>query len=335
MEPLPIAPADRVATALLPLIGEGATAPEVAARASSEDLRIDAGTATRLIERLAELGLVRVAEIGESGDARYVLTTLGQRGAEVQLGSRPELVLQLGELERLRTELLATIAHELRTPLTAIRTCVGLLLDVSLFPTAEERQQLLATIERSADRMQRLLEDLLDLARFRAGRVTLSPRRFDALGLTHDVVSAMRPLADMAGQHFVVSGPHQPLYVVADRRRLEQALLNLASNAQKFSPAGETIEITLGADDGRVRWTVIDHGPGIAEADQARLFERFFVGASDRSGPQGGVGLGLPTALAIAQAHGGTIEVESELGRGSRFSLVVPASSGIGLEDDA
>ena len=78
---------------------------------------------------------------------------------------------------------------------------------------------------------------------------------------------------------------------------------------------------------GRVRWTIVDRGPGIGPDEQARLFERFFVGASDRDGRRGGAGIGLPTALAIAQAHGGTVEVESEVGRGSTFHLVVPAGA--------
>jgi signal transduction histidine kinase len=115
--------------------------------------------------------------------------------------------------------------------------------------------------------------------------------------------------------------------VVGDRRRLEQALLNLAANAQKFSPTGVDILIGVDADAEWVRWRVVDKGPGISAEEQERLFERFFVGSSDRSGAGGGTGIGLPTALAIAQAHGGGIEVESELGAGSRFELVVPSGS--------
>ena len=113
---------------------------------------------------------------------------------------------------------------------------------------------------------------------------------------------------------------------MGDRRRLEQALLNLVANAQKFSPVGAEIDLRLarGADD-TVRWTVIDRGPGIDPDERVRLFERFFVGTSDGNVAGGGAGIGLPTALAIAQGHGGSIEVESEIGRGSTFHLVIPA----------
>ena len=106
--------------------------------------------------------------------------------------------------------------------------------------------------------------------------------------------------------------------VYGDRARLDRALLNLVANAHHFAPDGGRITVRLKAtDDGMIRWSVTDDGPGISAADQAHLFERFFVGRHDPNAPQEGVGLGLPRALAIAQAHGGTIEVRSRPGHGS------------------
>jgi signal transduction histidine kinase len=100
------------------------------------------------------------------------------------------------------------------------------------------------------------------------------------------------------------------------------------ANAQRFSPDGGTVRVrVLARANEATAWTVSDDGPGISDSDQQRLFERFFVGRSDRSGAREGIGLGLPTALAIAQAHGGTIEVDSQVGRGSTFTLVVPNAS--------
>jgi signal transduction histidine kinase len=133
-----------------------------------------------------------------------------------------------------------------------------------------------------------------------------------------------------AAHHQLVSVqmPEGPVPVHGDRGRLEQALLNLAANAQKFSPRGGEVAISVASQGGLVRWTVVDHGPGISPDEQERLFERFFVGQRDRSGTTSGVGIGLPTALAIAQAHGGAIEVDSAVGRGSTFHLVVPAGDG-------
>ena len=315
---------DLLIAPLLSLLAEPMTAHEVADVVSGDGLELTATRAGDLLARLEALGLARVA--GYAGtEARYVATSLGQRAAAALVTADPQVRLGLEELERLRGDLLATVGHELRTPLTAIRTSAGLLLDPGLDPTASQRQQLLGTIGRSADRMQHLLTELLDFARLRAGAIEMARDAFDAGALARDVAISVEPMAAARKQLVRLELPDEPLPIVGDRRRLEQALLNLVSNAQKFSPSGRdvTIAARADADPPRVRWIVTDEGPGIAPEDQVRLFERFFVGSSDRSG--GGAGIGLPTALAIAQAHGGTIEVDSELGRGSTFHLVVPA----------
>jgi signal transduction histidine kinase len=151
-------------------------------------------------------------------------------------------------------------------------------------------------------------------------------RRFDACALARDAAAAMAPLLRARGQRLELVLPSAPTWVYGDRRRLEQALLNLLSNAQKFSPDGAAVRLAVVAQDGDVAWSVGDNGPGIADVDRARLFERFFTVATDASGDGAGAGLGLPIARAIALAHGGTIEVESAVGRGSTFTLSVPAA---------
>jgi signal transduction histidine kinase len=126
--------------------------------------------------------------------------------------------------------------------------------------------------------------------------------------------------------------PAEAPSVYADRRRLFQALGNIVSNAQKFSPDGAAIEVTVRQDDGNVIWEVRDHGPGISIDDQRHLFERFFRGRSDI---ESGSGLGQPIALATVQAHGGTIEVESDLGSGSTFRVTVPRGDGAAGSEQA
>ncbi|MEO5963947.1 MAG: HAMP domain-containing sensor histidine kinase [Candidatus Limnocylindrales bacterium] len=315
--------------AALVLLPPSATASELDRRFAAAGADLRPGTSAQVLAKLANLGLIRATR--QTGDGvRYVTTTLGMRS--IDAGLRGEAGLSLADLERLRTDLLSTIAHELRTPLTAVRTSVGLLLEPTAEPTEDQRRALLEAIERNAERMQRLVGDILELSRLRSGNVGLQLRRFSAIEMAGSVIAVIAPLAMQRGQHLerlpLRSSDHR---VYGDHRRLERALLNLVSNAQRFTPDGGSISVGVEERGSLTCWTVKDEGPGISEADQTRLFERFFVGRNDTSGPRDGVGLGLPTALAIAQAHGGTIEVHSEPGRGSMFSLVVPTA---GPEDE-
>ena len=221
----------------------------------------------------------------------------------------------------MRTDFLSIIAHELRTPITVMRTLTGLLLDPASDPTPEQRRTMLETMERNAERMQHVIGEMLDLARYRAGTIGLQLRPFDATELAESAVTTIRPLAERRDQTVVLRLPPGPApRVYGDRPRLDRALLNLVANAHHFAPDGGRITVAVKrTDDGMIRWSVTDDGPGISAADQAHLFEQFFVGRHDPNAPQEGVGLGLPRALAIAQAHGGSIEVRSRPGHGSHL----------------
>jgi signal transduction histidine kinase len=199
---------------------------------------------------------------------------------------------------------------------------VGLLRDPETQPSPEQHAALVDTIARNADRMQRLVIDTLDLSRFRAGRIALQLRRFDAVALASAVIAS---LDHESAERVDLQATEHPVWVFGDRRRLDQALLNLVSNAVRYSGDRARVTLTVRRTPPEVHWEVADEGPGIPTDEQGRLFERFFVGRSDRSGAAEGTGLGLPIALAIAQAHGGRIEVDSEPGRGSRFTIAVPA----------
>jgi PAS domain S-box-containing protein len=226
-----------------------------------------------------------------------------------------------------------TVAHELRTPLTAVRTCVGLLRDPAVQPEPAAHAQLLQTIEQSAERMQRLVADLLDLTRFRSGSIRLQLRRFDARVLARAAAGSLLALLEAHGQTLNLVLPRSPTWVYGDRRRLERVLLNLLSNAQKFSPDGAEVQLSVVASGDDITWSVTDQGSGIAAEDQARLFERFFTVATNPASDGTSTGLGLPIARAIALAHGGTIEVDSAVGRGSTFTLRVPAAGPAGVEE--
>jgi signal transduction histidine kinase len=311
-----------LAWAALALIDTPCSAGELADRFAAEGASIQPGRATELLEDLVGLGVVRISEAGEP--PRYLRTPLGDQIAAGAVTEGGGLRTHLAELERLRSDLFSTVAHELRTPLTAIRTAVGLLLDPDTRAAPEQRQQLLKTVERNAEQLQRLADTTLEMARFRAGQTRLQLRRFDARELGNEVQLALAPLLDGKDQHMVLALGEQPVWVFADHRRIERAIVNLVSNAHKFSKPGSEIRFAVRrvADD--VCWEVADDGHGIAEEERPLLFERFFVSASDRV--PGGIGLGLPIVLFTAQAHGGRVEVESEVGRGSVFRLIVPAA---------
>ena len=277
-----------------------------------------------LLGELARLGLVRIAR--NNGDDRFhVLTSLGEQMLGGSLGGDAGVVAHMAELERLRTDLLSTIAHELRTPLTAIRTCVGVLRDPETTPSDVELDTLLGTIERNADRMQRVVGDILEIARFRTGEVVLQLRRFDAVELARGAVASLAPLATQGQQQIDLDVSTSPIRVYGDHRRLEQALVNLVSNAVKYSPvgcrilasrSGSRLRGDLGGPRRRPR-----HPAGRATPPLRALLRR---SQRSRPGRRAAWASACRSALAIAQAHGGRIDVVSVPGEGSLFSLVVP-----------
>lgn len=313
-----------MAEAALAFVGPGATVADLERRFSAEGADLHAGAGQALLAELESLGMIRVARGAPA--PQYVLTSLGQRLMDRDTWT--DAAVPLKDLERMRTDFLSVIAHELRTPITVMRTLTGLLLDPASEPTDDQRRSMLETMERNAERMQDLIGEILDLARYRSGTISLQLRQFDASELAAAAVATIRPLAEQRRQNVELRVPRgRGPRVYGDRPRLDRALLNLVANAQRFAPDEGHITVRLQrTKDGLVRWSVTDDGPGISTEDQAHLFERFFVGRRDSKEAQEGVGLGLPRALAIAQAHGGTIEVRSRLGHGSTFSLVVPAA---------
>lgn len=314
-----------LAGAALALVGPGVAPRELVARLAANNAIVDERTAQARLDELCELGLTRAVQTGD--ESRYYVTPLGERMLRTSFSvSRPGADL-LADIESMRTELLSTIAHELRTPLTAVRTSVGLLLDPTVEPSHDDRAKLLETIDRNATRMQRIVGDILDVARFRAGRVRLQLRRFDAVDLAASAIASIAPVADVAGHAVaLVAPPDEPVWVFGDYRRIEQALVNLLSNAVKYSPAGSSVTVTVGSLGDDVFWSVHDIGHGIRAEDRARLFERFFVAGRDRKEATAGVGLGLPITRLIVEAHGGHVDVRSRVGRGSTFTMVVPAA---------
>lgn len=315
-------PLKSLVMAALPLVRDSKTQREMVMwLANSGDDNDFTELPDGVLLHLSKLGLVRGTSTETKHD--HVVTTLGRHYLE-SLHKGEDLGERLEELERLRTEFLSTVSHELRTPLTAVRTSVGLLMDPTIHADPETHQTLLENISNSADRMQHLVNDLLDLARFRSGSIHLQVQRFDAREPARAAMDAVKILTREKSQTLDAALPKRTIWVMGDRWRVEQALINLLSNASKFSPERSTISLAVKSARKSVEWSVSDEGPGIAPEDMGRLFERFFTRRRDISASSSGAGLGLPIALAVAQSHGGTIGVESQEGEGSTFTLRIP-----------
>lgn len=222
-----------------------------------------------------------------------------------------------------RDEVLAVVSHDLRSPLGTVTLGVAHL-RATLSRRGDEMRAELTTvgrIERGCRQIQRLLGDLLDVSRVDAGTFRVEPRRVRAADVLHDAAESARVLAEAVevSVRIDLDAPETELY--ADRERLLQALGNLVGNALKVTPAGGVVTLSTRAEENGARVTVRDTGPGISAEHLPHLFDRYWQGPE---GARGATGLGLFIVRAIAEAHGGRVEVESELGRGSAFSLILP-----------
>lgn len=225
--------------------------------------------------------------------------------------------------QELRRQLLADVSHELHTPLTAIRGYIDTLQMGELPLTDADRARYLAIVSDETERLERLIADLLELARLDAGRLIIKVERVSVPALLARVLDRHRPSAEALGIRLEV----QPIVVdcSGDVGRLEQAISNLVANALRFSPAGGLVRVVATAQDGTLTIAVSDTGPGLSAEQRARVFERFYKADVSRSAQ--GTGLGLSIVKAIVEAHGGNVSVESNEGQGSTFALHLPLGS--------
>jgi PAS domain S-box-containing protein len=240
-------------------------------------------------------------------------------------------------LERHKDEFLANVSHDLRTPLAAIKASIGVVLANEPPDTPEPLRRMFANIDSAADRMAKLVGDLLELSRVRAGRAQLRLDRCDLRALALQAAQAIEPLAQARGQRLELDLPPGPVWMEVDVERLERALLNLLSNAHRYGRSGGTIGLGLEQAPGLVRFAVRDDGPGIPYAEQPRIFERFYRSETESTHRNEGSGLGLPIARAMVELHGGHTRVESTPGAGATFYIELPAQAleaGAGKETD-
>jgi signal transduction histidine kinase len=240
-------------------------------------------------------------------------------------------VTRLRRFEELKNDLVATVAHEFRTPLTSLRMAVHLCTEEAAGPLTDKQAELLHAAREDCDRLQAMVDDLLDLSRIESGRVELFPLPIAVSHLVDSAVDEHKAEADAVGLNLTADFPLPEVRVLADHERIGHVFSNLIANALRHTPKDGSVKLSAGLFDGAVRFTVTDTGKGIPKEYQQRIFEKFF--RIPDTGPRG-TGLGLYIAREIVGAHGGEIGVESEPGKGSTFWFTLPTAESVAAEVD-
>jgi signal transduction histidine kinase len=239
-------------------------------------------------------------------------------------------VTRLRRFDELKSNLVATVAHEFRTPLTSLRMAIHLCLEEAAGPVTEKQADLLHAAREDCERLQAMVDDLLDLSRIETGRVEMRKRSTSTATLLKATLDEYRALGEERGVRLGVAPLPIDEEVFIDPERVALVLSNLVSNALRHTPAGGQITLRAQPLNGWVRFEVTDTGAGIAQEHQPHIFEKFFRVPGTHTG---GAGLGLSIAKEIVEGHGGTIGVESEEGRGSTFWFTLPLVTGNDIKE--
>lgn len=262
----------------------------------------------------------------------HVEATLEQnRDLEERAQRLSEANVRLKELDRLKSSFLATVSHELRTPLTSIIGYSEMLAEGMAGELNGDQVNYVRTIMEKGETLLKLISNILDMSQIESGRVRLTFAPMDAVELVTSSVSSVAPQAQKKGVELIVKLPQTPISFNGDADRLKQVVVNLLNNAVKFTPRHGQITVTLSdispqADLGAAgfRISVEDNGPGIPTDQFERIFGSFYQVDSSSTREHGGAGLGLAIVKSFVEAHGGVVRLASEVGRGSRFSIVLP-----------
>ena len=312
-------------------------------RAFSQILGLEGQTVENrpLIEVVRHTGLLAVIKQALSAEkqesSEIVVGTVRPRSfsvtaTPVHAGGASGAVLVLHEiselrrLERVRQDFVANVSHEFRTPLTAIQGFAETLLTGAL-DDPDNRRRFVEIIRDHAARLARLTEDLLELSRIEAGELKLEFQPVSVQQLVESCVETVGLKARAKQLALQLTIPGDLPNVRADANRLQEVLQNLLDNAVQYTPSGGHINVAAAGKNGQIVITVADTGIGIPQAEQSRIFERFYRVDAARSREAGGTGLGLSIARHIVEAHGGRIWVESTVGEGSQFHFSVPTAS--------
>jgi len=247
-----------------------------------------------------------------------------QRALEAATAELREANERLRELDRLKDDFISTVSHELRTPLTSIRALSEMLHEDPRI-ALDDRVRFLGIIVSEADRLTRLINQILDLAKLESGRAEWTTGEVDLGQVVRDAMESLGQLYRDKGVALAGDIPAAGPVVLADRDRLTQVLINLLSNAVKFVPGGSgRVAVRVAAEAGRVRVEVADNGPGLTAEECGTVFEKFRQGGNTLTGKPQGTGLGLPISRQIIEYFGGNLWVESLPGQGATFIFTVP-----------
>jgi signal transduction histidine kinase len=239
-----------------------------------------------------------------------------------------KMASQLAQLDRLKAEFVSVASHELKTPINVILGYLQLLQEGVYGAMTPKQREICATLSSQGHLLSRLVRQLLDVSRFEAGGGKLDVRRVNLVGFLDELESAFRVLAMQRGIRFEIErGPDLPTTVVWDEDRMNEVLGNLISNAFKFTERGGRVELALQADESAVTMDVRDTGAGIPPENLPRIFDKFYQADNQTAAAAKGTGLGLAIAKGIVEAHGGTISVDSTIGVGTVFTIVMPIAT--------
>jgi signal transduction histidine kinase len=268
--------------------------------------------------RLAGGDLEARVKVGGLSETAALGSAFNEMAAELQrrAGERDQL-------ETMKDEFVLTASHELRSPLTSVQGFAELLM-LERDKLSSKQADTVEIILDNTRHLVRLLNDLLDLARSDAGRLTIKPTPTDTGPLVEDAAKTMRSQTEAKGQSLHLRADPNLPRINVDRDRIRQVLVNLLTNAHEYCPEGAAISVTAERRDAEVEMIVSDDGPGMAEDQLEHIFERFTRGDAGLTQHVGGTGLGLAISKSLVELHGGTIEAESSPGRGSTFRIHLP-----------
>ncbi|MBF8267684.1 MAG: Signal transduction histidine-protein kinase BarA [Dehalococcoidia bacterium] len=269
-----------------------------------------------------------------------LLTTVTSQAATVIENSRlygleMARLQEMEELAKLKSTLLRTVSHELKSPVTAIKASIDLLSDSQGGLDARQTTRLVRVLRSGVSRLERLVEESLDYTQMQSRQLELRLGPADIGKVVDEVVGLVEPSIRVKGQRIRVEVPEGLPMLLVDFQRIERILLNLLSNANKFTPSGGEIRVRLQREGSHIVIEVSDNGPGIPEEDQKHLFSEYYRGSNSDGQRNAGTGLGLAIAKYLVEMHGGKIGVRSKLGEGTTFSFTLPIVLASGPESSS